>query len=258
MQGAAPRLGTGGESVDADDFDSRNAAIVRAMAEDEGLRRRSMEWLVAASRHEYSYHFTWMGRPIIQFPQDIVALQEVIWRVRPDLVVETGVARGGSLVFSASMLELLGGDGLVVGVDIDIRPHNRRAIEEHPLSRRIALIEGSSIDPEVVAQVRARAAGRCCVMVILDSSHTHDHVLSELRQYAPLVGSGSYLIVMDTIVEDMPADFFPDRPWCPGNNPKTAVRAFLRECDRFEVDRELEAKLLVSVAPEGYLRCVRD
>jgi cephalosporin hydroxylase len=213
---------------------------------------------VKASRYKYSYNFSWLGRPIIQFPEDIVAMQEIIWRVKPDLIVETGIAHGGSLILWGSLLELIGGDGHVVGIDIEIRPPNRVEIEGHPLWRRVTMIEGSSIDPAVVAQVRALAADRRRVLVVLDSNHTRDHVRKELDLYASLVQLGSYLVVFDTVVEDMPADFFPDRPWGKGNNPRTAVREFLQVSDRFVVDREIEDKLLMSAAPEGYLLCIKD
>jgi cephalosporin hydroxylase len=209
-------------------------------------------------RARYAYAFTWLGRPIIQYPQDIVAMQELIWRVKPDLIVETGVAHGGSTVFYASMLQLLGGDRRVVSVDIEIRPHNREAIESHPMFPRITLLEGSSLDPLVADRIRRHAEGRTSVLVCLDSNHTHDHVLQELRLYSPLVTRGSYLVVFDTIIEDVPVGLFPDRPWTPGNSPKTAVREFLRTTDRFEIDRDLNQKLLITGCPDGYLRCIRD
>jgi len=236
------------------DFEERNRERVAAMASDATLGDVTREWFARASKHEYSYHFQWMGRPIIQFPQDIIAAQEIIWRTRPDLVIETGIAHGGSLVFYASMLELLGGDGRVLGVDIDIRPHNRAAIEAHPMKKRIDMIEGSSVDEAVVVRVRETAARHERVLVVLDSNHTHEHVLRELRLYSPMVTPGSYLLAFDTIIEDMPPDFSADRPWAPGNNPKTAVSEFLKETDRFEIDHEIESKLLITVAPGGYLR----
>lgn len=239
------------------DFEERNRENVAAMANDTTLRDLTHEWFARASKHEYSYHFQWMGRPIIQFPQDIIATQEIIWRTRPDLIVETGIAHGGSLVFYASMLELLGGDGRVLGIDIDIRPHNRAAIEVHPMKKRIDMIEGSSVDEAVVARVRETAARHERVLVVLDSNHTHEHVLRELQLYSPLVTPGSYLLAFDTIIEDMPPRFSADRPWAPGNNPKTAVREFLKGTDRFEIDHEIESKLLITVAPGGYLRCTR-
>ncbi len=237
---------------------SINGALLSEMELDGDLKKQAFDLFLKMCRYKYSYNFLWLGRPIIQFPQDIAAIQEVAWRVKPDLMVETGIAHGGSLVLWASLLELIGADGLAVGIDIEIRPHNRSAIEEHPLARRIRMIEGSSIDPAVVEQVRQVAAGRERVIVVLDSNHTHAHVREELRRYSPLVRRDSYLIVLDTVVEDMPADFFVERPWGPGNNPKTAVWEFLRHNDRFEIDREIEGKLLLTVAPEGYLRCVKD
>ena len=237
---------------------SINAAGLSAMQADAELRREARKLFIHMCRYRYSYNFSWLGRPVIQFPEDIVAMQEVIWRITPDLIIETGIAHGGSLVLWASLLQMLGGDGRVVGVDVDIRQHNRAEIERHPLFSRITMIEGSSIDPDVVGRVRALAAGRRTVMVVLDSNHTHDHVLEELQRYSPLVMRGSYLVVMDTVVEAMPADFYPDRPWGKGNNPATAVAQFLKTSDRFEVDEEIDARLLMSVAPGGYLRCIKD
>lgn len=219
------------------------------------MDKLSFDWFLASARARYSYQFTWLGIPIIQYPQDIVAVQELIWSVKPDLVIETGIAHGGSLILSASILELLGGDGRVVGVDIDIREHNRVAIEAHPMFRRIEMIEGSSIDPGIVARIRSLAEDRERVMVFLDSNHTHDHVLAELEAYQALVTPGSYLVVFDTVVEDMPEEFYPDRPWGPGDNPKTAVHQFLAGNDRFEIDTGLEQRLGITVAPDGYLKC---
>jgi cephalosporin hydroxylase len=231
--------------------------LFHAMAADPEVRQLRARTLEVMAKYRYAYNFNWLGRPIIQLPQDIVAVQELIWTIRPDLVIETGVAHGGSLILHASLLELLG-RGEVLGIDIDIREHNRREIERHPLAKRIRLLQGSSIDREIAAQAMLVAADKAHVLVILDSNHTHDHVLAELRLYGPLVTRGSYLIVFDTAIEDMPASCFADRPWKPGDNPKTAVRAFLAENDRFEIDRELEARLLVTAAPDGYLRCIKD
>jgi cephalosporin hydroxylase len=240
------------------EFEEERRRAIGSMARDQELLALSREWFLRSCRHKYSYNFRWLGRPIIQFPQDILAMQEIIWQVKPDLIIETGIAHGGSLVFHASMLELLGGDGRVLGIDVDIRPHNRREIEAHPLAARIVMIEGSSIDKEVAEEARRLAEGRRRVLVVLDSHHTHDHVLRELELYSPLVKKGSYLVVFDTVIEDMPDDFFPDRPWRKGNNPRTAAREFLERNRRFEVDREIEDKLLITVAPEGYLKCVAD
>ena len=231
-----------------------NIAGLRADVDVQALSRI---WVREIARYNYAYNFSWMGRPAIQFPQDMMAVQELVWRIQPDLIVETGIAHGGSIIYSASLLELLGGDGIVVGVDIDIRQHNRSAIEQHPMAQRIRMIQGSSIDPSVVDQVHEYARGCSAVLVLLDSNHTHEHVLAELRAYAPLVTPGSYIVVFDTLIEDMPTDLVQDRPWGPGNNPKTAVHAYLAEDNRFEVDRDLEAKLLITVAPDGWLRRVR-
>src|SRR5579859_1006570 len=233
------------------DSDPKDPATIARMAADPDLAALARQVFIKSCEYRYSYNFSWLGRPIIQYPQDIMALQEIIWRIQPDLIIETGIAHGGSLIFYASMLELVGGSGRVVGVDIDIRAHNRVAIEQHPLFKRITLVQGSSIDEAVGSQVYALAKDKKTVMVVLDSNHTHEHVLQELELYAPLVTKNSYLVVFDTVVEDMPADFFPDRPWGKGRNPKTAVREFLRRTDRFVVDKELEGKLLLTVAPDG-------
>ena len=223
------------------------------------LKKAAHQFIEASTTPKYSYNFSWLGRPIIQYPQDIVAMQELIWSVQPDLIIETGIAHGGSLIFSASMLELnaaCGGpkDARVLGVDIDIRAHNRAAIEAHPMARRITMLQGSSIDPSLVAQVKAEAQERERVLVSLDSMHTHDHVLAELRAYAPLTTRGSYCVVFDTLIEDLPENMYPDRPWKPGNSPKSAVQEFLRANSDFEVDTSIDNKLLISVANGGYLR----
>ncbi len=234
-------------------FERDKRAWAAKMAEDSALKDAARDLLVRADRHNYSYQWSWLGLPIIQLPGDIVATQEVVWAARPTLIVETGVARGGSLILFASLMELMG-EGRVVGVDIEVRAHNRAAIEDHPLAHRIALIEGSSIEPETVAAVRGRIAAEDRVMVVLDSNHSHDHVLAELRLYAPLVTPGQYLIVADTVVEDIPVQAHRPRPWGPGDNPKTALDAYLAECDRFERDEYLDAKLLDTANPGGYLR----
>jgi cephalosporin hydroxylase len=234
---------------------------ITANGTDKGLLASAGELMKASVSSRYSYNFSWLGRPIIQYPQDIVAMQEILWVVQPDLIIETGIAHGGSLIFSASMLELnaaCGGpaDAKVLGIDIDIRPHNREAIEAHPLSKRIEMIQGSSVAPETVELVRDRAKkGR--VLVCLDSNHTHEHVLAELRAYAPLTTVGSYCVVFDTIVEKLPVEFFNDRPWRPGNNPSTATSEYLEGHPEFEIDKRIDNKLLISVAPGGYLRRVR-
>ncbi|MCB2109167.1 MAG: cephalosporin hydroxylase family protein [Rhodobacteraceae bacterium] len=243
---------------DSEAFKLQVRKNVEYLAGTAALKERSTDWIRETAAGNYSYNFTWLGRPIIQFPQDIVALQEIIWLVRPAFIVETGVARGGSLILYASILRLLGQSGRVIGIDIDIRAHNRAAIEAHPLSQDITLIEGSSIDPDIVARVRNELSGSPSVLVILDSNHTHDHVIAELRAYSQFVRKDGYLIVLDTAIADMPAGLFPDRPWGPGNNPKTAVHQFLAEQGRFVIDETYDAKLLITAAPNGYLRCIRD
>jgi cephalosporin hydroxylase len=234
---------------------------IQRQGADKELQRLTRVWVDAANAQKYSYHFSWLGRPIIQYPQDIIAMQELIWSIQPDLIVEAGIAHGGSLIFSAAMLELnaiCGGpkDAEVIGVDIEIRPHNRVAIEAHPMNKRITMIEGSSIAPDIVAWVKAKTAGKQRVLVCLDSNHTHDHVLAELEAYAPLVSAGSYCVVFDTVIEDMPSGFFPDRPWGKGNNPKTAVWKYLETHPEFEIDKNIQHKLLITVAPDGYLKRV--
>jgi cephalosporin hydroxylase len=244
------------------DFEREVAGRVEANGKDAPQRAAAGQFMATSFAAKYSYNFSWLGRPIIQYPQDVLAMQELIWSVQPELIIETGIAHGGSLIFSASMLELnaaCGGpaDARILGIDIDIRAHNRAAIEAHPMMRRITMIEGSSVAPEVVARVRELAAGKKRVLVALDSNHTHDHVLAELEAYAPLTTVGSYCVVFDTIVENLPEELSVDRPWGPGNNPLTAARRYLRDHPEFEVDRRVDNKLMISVTPEGYLRRVR-
>jgi cephalosporin hydroxylase len=238
-------------------FEADKRVHAAAMAEDDRLAAAALDVLVRSDRHNWSYQWNWLGVPIIQMPPDVIAVQEILWEARPDVVVETGVARGGSLIFYASILELIG-KGRVVGVDIDIRPHNRDSIERHPLSRRIDLIQGSSVEGAMLDRVKAFIPSGASVMVILDSNHTHAHVLDELRLYGPLVTRGQFLIVADTVVEKIPAQAHRPRPWGPGDNPATALDAYLGECDRFERDEFINAKLLISSSPGGYLRCLKD
>jgi cephalosporin hydroxylase len=243
---------------------------IERASKDTELAAKTMDWMLhSGGKYGYSYNFTWLGRPVIQYPQDSVGIQELVWSVRPDLIIETGIAHGGSLILSASLLAMLDYcDAVesksvldpmktkrkVIGLDIDIRSHNRRAIEAHPLAHHIEMIQGSSIAPEVVAEVQKRAAGYSRILVFLDSNHTHDHVLGELQAYAPLVSVGSYCCVFDTAIEDMPADYFTDRPWNKGNNPKTAAREFLSTHPEFVVDKRIDTKLLITVAPDGFLK----
>ena len=264
-------------------FENERREAIAGYKDDTSWKKTSGKWLEDAFRQKYMYNFSWMGRPIIQLPADMVAFQEIVWDVKPDLIIETGIAHGGSLILSASMLALLDycdaiRDGTVldpkkpkrrvIGIDIDIREHNKQAMLSHPLAGAIDMIEGSSIAGETIERVRKAAEGYSRVLVCLDSNHTHDHVLAELEAYAPFVSKGSYCIVFDTLVEDLPGDTFTDRPWSPGNNPKTAVYAYLDHLKRdgskgkdgqplnFEIDKDIEAKLLLNVTPDGFLRRV--
>jgi cephalosporin hydroxylase len=264
-----------------DQFRDEVRQNIEGLMRDTALQRASKDWIRDIAPHHYAYNFSWLGRPLIQFPQDMVAIQELIWQIKPDLIIEAGIAHGGSLILSASMLALLdycdaveSGQPLdpkatrrrVLGIDIDIRAHNRAAIEAHPMAHRIDMIQGSSVAPETIATVHAAAQGSERVLVILDSNHTHAHVLAELEAYAPLVTTGSYCVVFDTLIEDMPAGSFPDRPWDVGDNPKTAVWEYLRLLQQdgrrasdgatlsLEIDKTIESKLLITVAPDGYLK----
>jgi len=224
----------------------------------EEIKKHTLNWGCQLGGYDYVMNFSWMGLPIIQLPQDIMAIQEIIFRVKPDLIIETGIARGGSLVFYASMLELLDGDGEVIGIDIDIRSHNYERIVNHPMHKRISMIEGSSTDERTLDKVKAFANNKKCIMVCLDSSHTHEHVLKELNFYAPLVTKGSYCIVCDTIIEDIPQELQnPDRPWRIGNNPKTAVWEFLKNHQEFTIDGDIEHKIVITSNYDGYLKRIQ-
>ena len=254
------------------EFKQEMAGRISDMMDNKPLNDMAMAFLQATTKPQYSYNFHWQNRPIIQYPQDIMAMQELIWEVKPDLIIETGIAHGGSLIFSASMLALLDmcdaikngktinpskSSRKVLGIDIDIREHNRTAILDHPMATRIEMIQGSSIDADIFAQVQKAAEGYERVLVCLDSNHTHDHVRGELELYAPLTSVGSYCVVFDTLIEDMPADEYPNRSWGPGNNPKTAVWDYLKTHSEFEIDKSIPAKLLVTVAHDGFLKRVR-
>ena len=266
-----------------EEFRNQVAGNIRKIGEDRDFIGLSNIWVRESIRHAYAQNFTWLGRPVIQVPQDIYAIQELIWTCRPDLIIETGIAHGGSLVMSASMLALLdycdaietgsvldpkSGRRKVIGVDIDIRPHNRAAIDAHPMHHKIHAIQGSSVAPEIMRQIAVHAEGYDHVMVLLDSNHTHDHVLAELELYAPFVSKGSYCVVWDTGIEDLPEEMCSDRPWGKGNNPKTAVWEYMR-CLRdegrearvggnlqFEYDRAIEHKIAITASPDGFLKRV--
>jgi cephalosporin hydroxylase len=266
-----------------EDFRAEVANNIRGIGEDRAFINLSNIWLQNAILHRYALNFSWLGRPVIQAPQDIYAVQEIVWTCRPDLIIETGIAHGGSLVLSASILALLDYcDAIergiavdpkaslrkVVGVDIDIRPHNRAAINAHPMRHKIHMIQGSSTSPDVLAQIAVHADGYERVMVFLDSNHTQEHVLGELELYAPFVSKDSYCVVWDTGVEDLPEDMCADRPWGKGNNPKTAVWEYMRRLNsqgrkgrdgsdlRFEYDQTIEHKLAITASPDGFLRRV--
>jgi len=242
-------------------FEEERKKLVKDNSKNTSLKKAAHDFLEKSAELNYSYNFSWMGRPIIQYPQDMIALQEIIWDVKPDMIIETGIAHGGSLIFSASMLTLLEAcgeieNGQVLGIDIDIREHNKKAIEEHPMSKKITMFEGSSIDEEMIARVHEFASKGKKILLCLDSNHTHDHVLDELKAYAHLASIGSYCCVFDTLIEDMPEGFY-DRPWDKGNNAKTAVWEYLKENDDFVIDKDIENKILITVAPDGYLKRIK-
>ncbi|MGR3603434.1 MAG: cephalosporin hydroxylase family protein [Heliomarina sp.] len=251
------------------EFEQERQEIIRELGKDQDIAAASNEWMRLVNAKKYSYTFTSLGRPIIQYPQDMVAMQELIWQIKPDLIIETGIAHGGSLIMSAAALAMLDmceaieagknidpskSERKVLGVDIDIRAHNKAAIEAHPMASRIEMIQGSSVDSEIIEKVKMIAGRYRRVLVCLDSNHTHEHVLAELEAYAPLVSKDSYCVVFDTVIEDLPADMFGDRPWGPGDNPKTALHAYLKSHPEFEIDKSIDHKLLVSVAPDGFLK----
>jgi len=243
-------------------FDERQK-ISNDSFNDEKYKKVAKEFLDRSINHKYAYQFDWLGRPIIQYPQDILAIQELVFKIKPDLIIETGIAYGGTTILYASLLSLLDNlEGInpressskVISIDIDIREHNKKVLQNHPLAFKYQLIEGSSIDKEIIDKVHNEAAGFSKIMVMLDSNHTHEHVLNELKAYSDLVSKGSYCIVFDTIIEDLPKNTFPDRPWDVGNNPMTALKQWLKENDNFIVDRDITNNLLISVAPSGYLK----
>lgn len=239
-------------------FYSERENQINSNKSNEKLKNAADSFNLESNIAKYSYNFSWMGRPIIAYPQDMIAMQEIIWEVQPDLIIETGIAHGGSIIYYASLLELIGKNGRVLGIDIDIRAHNRALIEGHPMYKRIDMIEGSSIDPHIAEQVYSIAKKYNKILVCLDSNHTHDHVLEELKLYTPIVSLNSYCVVFDTIVEFLPENYMPDgRPWNPGNNPQTAVNQFLQSNDQFDIDSSINDKILISVAPGGYLKRIK-
>ena len=245
---------------------------VKSYKDEEEMRKAAADFMLSSTKPKYCYNFSWQSRPIIQYPQDMVAMQEIIWKVKPDLIIEMGIAHGGSLIYNASILAMLDmceaikerriidpkiSERKILGVDIDIREHNKTEIEKHPMSSRIEMIEGSSISPEIIEKVKDYAKDYKCILVCLDSNHTHEHVLAELEAYAPLTSVGSYCVVFDTIIEDLPKNAYPDRPWGAGDNPKTAVYDYLKNHPNFEIDKNIFEKLLISVCPDGFLKKLR-
>lgn len=218
------------------------------------MKAINLEWLRQAAPHGHLYQHRWLGERFFHLPGDMIALQEILTVVRPRLVIHTGIAAGGGPIFLASILELLGGDGTVVAIDPAPRAEGREAIMGHRLARRIEIVEGSPFEPCVVERLQALASERSPVIVVLDLIHTQAHVEQELEQLGPLVSPGSYMVVLDTVMEDLPAEMFEGRPYGKGNNPGTAVAAFLRRDDRFEVDYTFEDRVLLTLAPGGFLR----
>lgn len=239
------------------EFINEREQRIDGFGKNDALRKVAKDFNMESNKAQYSYNFSWMGRPIIQYPQDMIAMQELIWDIKPDLIIETGIAHGGSIIYYASLLELIG-KGEVLGIDIDIRKHNKTEIEKHPMFKRITMIEGSSVIKETIDKVKGHVVGMERILVTLDSNHTHEHVLEELKLYAPFVSLNSYIVVFDTIVEDLPEGYFPQtRPWGVGNSPKTAVQEFLNANPDFIIDRNIDHKLLISVAPGGYLKRIK-
>ena len=238
------------------EFKKRNKKKIQQMSKDKNLKEISEKWFLESYQYEYSYHFNWLGRPIIQYPQDMIAIQEIIWKYKPDIIIETGIAHGGSLIFSASMLELIG-KGEVIGIDIDIRKHNEKEIKKHSLYKRIKMLEGSSINKKIRDKVYDFAKNKK-VMIFLDSHHTEKHVSKELEFYSPLVTKGGYLVVFDTIIEDLPDKYVKNRDWGKNNSPKSAVKKFLKNNNRFKIDKDIEKKLLITAATSGYLKCIKN
>tara|TARA_B100000315_G_C14549287_1_gene574900 strand:+ start:754 stop:1485 length:732 start_codon:yes stop_codon:yes gene_type:complete len=234
-------------------FELEREQRIEAQGKNKPLIKAAHHFEIESAKVNYSYNFSWMGRPIIQYPQDIIVMQEILWSLKPDLVIETGIAHGGFLVFYASILELIG-KGEVLGIDIEIRPHNRVEVEKHPMFKRITMIEGDSISDVIIQKVKRIVELKKTVLVCLDSNHTHNHVLKEMELYSPFVTKGSYLIVFDTIIEDLPDDFAHNKPWGRKNNPKIAVCDFLKKNNHFVIDKSIENKLQITVAPDGYLK----
>ena len=254
---------------------------IKKLSQNKNLIESTKIWFQRSLLNKYSYNFSSYSVPIIQYPQDMIAIQELIWEIKPDLIIETGIAHGGSIIQSASILAMIEYQEAVLsnsflnpakphrkvlGIDIDIRKHNKKIIDAHFLSERIDMIEGSSVSEKVIKSVYKYAKAYSKILVLLDSNHTHEHVLAELKAYTPLVTKNSYCIVYDTNIDDLPKKQFPDRSWGPGNNPKTAVHQFLKLLKKdvlvgvdgnklkFKINKKIDVKLQITVAPDGYLK----
>ncbi len=238
-------------------FKKRVHKNIKLMSQDSDLKKKSIDWMLHADKYKYTYNFRWMGIPIIKFPNDILALQEIIWKVKPDIIIETGIAHGGSIIFSATMLELIGNDGLVIGVDIDIRKHNRVEIEKSKFYKRVKMFEGSSVSKKIIKQIKSFIRPKSKVMVFLDSNHTYQHVKKEIEIYSKLVTKNSYLVVEDTFTEFFPKNYFSNRPWDVGNNPLIAINEFLKKNKNFKIDKNLNEKLSITETFDGYLKKIK-
>ena len=244
------------KSIDpVDKFHEERKNDIKLMEKDTKFKEMSLKWMLHADKYKYTYNFSWLGRPIIKFPSDMMVQQELIWKLKPDLIIETGIAHGGSIIFSASMMEMTGVKGEVVAVDIDIREHNKKLIKKHPMYKRITMYEGSSLDPSIIKKIKQHKKNKKRVMVILDSLHTHEHVLKELKIYTPFVTLGSYCILPDTFIEFFPSGYYShNRPWDVGNNPYTAMKSFLRKNKKFTIDKQLSSKAMISETIDGYIK----
>jgi len=230
---------------------------IKSMSRDKELKRKSISWMLHADKYKYTYNYRWMGIPIIKFPNDIVVLQEIIWKVKPDVIIETGIAHGGSIIFSATMMDLIGNNGLVIGIDVDIRKHNRLEIEKSKFYNRIKMIEGSSTSNKIVNKIKKYIKPKHKVMVFLDSNHTYSHVKNEIEIYSKLVTKNSYLVVEDTFTEYFPKNYFSNRPWDVGNNPIIAIKEFLKKNKNYKIDKNINDKLSITETFDGYLKRIK-
>lgn len=240
-------------TFDRAEFEVQKAQMLANQGKDRELFDLGRDFIIKSDRHGYAYQWTWCGLPIIQMPQDVLAVQQIMWQRRPSVVIETGVAWGGSIALYASLMDLYGGR-LVVGIDLNLAESVERALAELEFQTPIELFRASSTAPETVESVRGLVRPDDSVMVILDSNHTHDHVLHELRSYSGLVTNGQYLVVSDTIVQEIPIQTHRPRPWGPGDNPGTAASQFLDSSTEFVVDADLHNQLVMTFNPRGYLR----